>query len=127
MRLRLVALLLLTFAPIALAAGRANLQAFFQTTLQSADYQQKAFDKVASRWRQPAKKALPAFGKKTVVAAVIDAKGKLVSAEITMKSGSDAWDKAAVAAVKSAAPFPALPKGYPHPTVEAHFHVGWEK
>jgi hypothetical protein len=39
-----------------------------------------------------------------------------------LKSGSDGWDAAALAAVKSAAPFDPLPKSYPHPSVEAHFH-----
>ena len=122
-----VVALCLVVAPIALAAGRANLQVYFQQTLTDAEYQQKAFSKVAAKWKQPSKKGLPAIGKKAVVQAVIDRTGKLVSAEVTMQSGNEAWDKAALNAVKQAAPFAPLPKAYGYPTVEAHFHVGWEK
>ncbi|MDQ3266104.1 MAG: TonB C-terminal domain-containing protein [Myxococcota bacterium] len=118
---------LLLFTPVAQAAGRANLQAYFQQTLTSADYQQKAFAKVAAKWKQPSRKVLPALGNKAVVQVVIGSDGKLLSAELTTKSGSAAWDKAALSAVKKAAPFPPLPKSFPAPSVEAHFHIGWEK
>ncbi len=116
---------LLLFTPVALAAGRANLQAYFQQTLTSTDYQQKAFAKVATKWRQPSRK--PALGKKAVVQVLIGSDGKLLSAELSLKSGSDPWDQAALSAVKKAAPFPPLPKSFPAPSVEAHFHIGWEK
>lgn len=118
---------LLLFAPLALAAGRANLQVYFQQTLTSAEYQQEAFGKVAAKWKQPGRKGLPELGKKAVVQAVIARDGKLISAELTMRSGSGAWDDAALKAVQGAAPFPPLPQGYAHPTVEAHFHIGWER
>jgi hypothetical protein len=38
---------------------------------------------------------------------------------------SDAWDAAALDEVKRAAPFDPLPKSYPRPTVEVHFHFEW--
>jgi protein TonB len=118
---------LFLFAPFALAAsGHANLQAYFQETLTDTGYQQKAFARVAAKWRQPARRGLPALGKKAVVKAVIDRGGKLVSTEVSMSSGSKAWDRAALRAVRRAAPFPPLPEGYAYPTVEAHFHIGWD-
>jgi len=39
-----------------------------------------------------------------------------------LMTGSKPWDDAAIAAVKAAAPFAPLPKTYPHPTLEVHFH-----
>lgn len=112
---------------VAFAAGRPMLNAYFQQTLQSASYQQKAFEKVANAWRQPGKKGRPELGKKTVVSAVIALDGSVVSTEIKMTSGSQAWDKAALAAVKKAAPFARLPDGFSYPTLEAHFHFAWAK
>ena len=125
-RLSLVALLTLCVAPVALAAaGSPRLEAFFQNELKSADYQQKVYSRVAGKWRQPGAKGTPALGKKTVVQAVIGRDGKLVSATVSMESGSKAWDAAALAAVKKAAPFPPLPSSYGLSTLDAHFHVSW--
>src|SRR5687768_4086467 len=90
----------------ALGAGVPRLNAYFQQTLTSAPYQQQAFARVAKAWRRPGKKGRPALGSKTVVAAVIALDGSLQSVEIKMKSGSEAWDRAALAAVKKAGPFP---------------------
>lgn len=115
----------LALAPVALAAGSPQLQAFFQSELKSADYQQKVYSRVAGKWRQPGAKGTPALGKKTVVQAVIGRDGKLVSAVVSMPSGSKAWDDAALAAVKKAAPFPPLPDSYALSTLDAHFHVAW--
>ncbi len=120
-----MALLSLAVAPAALAAGSPQLQAFFQTELKSAGYQKKVYARVAGKWRQPGAKGTPALGKKTVVQAVIGRDGALVSAAVTMPSGSKAWDEAALAAVKKAAPFPPLPKDYALSTLDAHFHVAW--
>ena len=39
-----------------------------------------------------------------------------------MKSGIKEWDDAALAAVRKAAPFAALPKSFPDPHVEVHWH-----
>jgi protein TonB len=107
-------------APIQ-AAGKPSLNVYFQKTLTDTAYQKKVFDKVAKLWKIPP--SLPGVGKKTVVQAVIAKDGKLASAMVTMESGSKAWDDAALAAVKSAAPFDPLPKGYAFPSVEVHFHV----
>jgi protein TonB len=103
------------------AAGKPSLNVYFQKTLIDTACQKKVFDKVAKLWKIPA--SLPAVGKKTVVQAVITKDGKLASAMVTMASGSKAWDDAALAAVKSAAPFDPLPKDYAYPSVEVHFHV----
>jgi len=104
-----------------LAAGTPSLNVYFQKTLTDTTYQKKVFDRVAKLWKIPG--SLPAVGKKTVVQAVLSKDGRLVSATVTMESGSKAWDDAALAAVKSAAPFAPLPKDYPYPSVEVHFHV----
>ena len=123
-RLALVTLLALAVAPVAVAAaGSPRLEAFFQNELKSADYQQKVYSRVAGKWSQP--KGTPALGKKTVVQAVIGRDGKLVSATVSTASGSKAWDAAALAAVKKAAPFPPLPASYTQSTLDAHFHVAW--
>ncbi|NVJ20434.1 MULTISPECIES: TonB family protein [Myxococcus] len=124
--LSLVALLTLAFAPLALAAaGTPQLQAFFQPELTQASYQQKAYAQVAGKWKQPARKGLPAVGRRTVVQAVIGRDGKLVTAVVSQESGSKVWDDAALAAVKKAAPFAPLPKDYALATLDAHFHVAW--
>lgn len=122
--LSLVALLALVVAPLALAAGP-QLQAFFQPELTNASYQQKAYAQVASKWKQPARKGLPAVGRRTVVQAVIGRDGKLVTAVVSQESGSKLWDAAALAAVQKAAPFAPLPKDYALATLDAHFHVAW--
>lgn len=109
------------------AAGRPELKAYFQVSLKSADYQQKTFARVAKAWKQPARRHLPALGKKAVVQAVIAKDGNLLSAFVSMESGSKAWDDAALAAVNKAAPFDPLPAGYAYPSVEVHFHVAWAK
>ena len=125
-RLALVTLLAMALAPVALAAaGSPRLEAFFQSELKSADYPQKVYSRVAGKWRPPGAKGTPALGKKTVVQAVIGRDGKLVSAGVSMESGAKAWDAAALAAVKNAAPFPPLPDSYKLSTLDAHFHVAW--
>lgn len=121
-----VAVLALAVAPVALAAkGRPQLQTFFQSGFSSASYQQKVFNMVAKAWKQPGPGQVPQVGKKTVVQAVIGKDGKLVSTEISLESGSKAWDTAALSAVKKAAPFAPLPASHGAPTVEVHFHVAW--
>ena len=57
-----------------------------------------------------------------MVIATILRDGKSPPPVLHMKSGSDAWDAAAVTAVKGAAPFDPLPKSYPRASVEVHFH-----
>jgi protein TonB len=117
--------LALAVASVSLAAsakGGPSLQIFFQLPMK-ADYQQKTFARFARQWKQPAQ--VPQPGKKTVVQALIDKDGKVVSATVTTESGSKAWDKAALAAVKSAAPFGKLPASVTLPSVEVHFHVEW--
>lgn len=121
----LVALLTLVFASLALAAPGPRLQAFFQPEFTSAAYQQRVYSQVAGKWQQPSRKGLPAVGRKTVVQAVIGRDGKLVSAVVSMQSGSNAWDAAALSAVRKAAPFAPLPKDHGPAMLDAHFHVKW--
>ena len=45
---------------------------------------------------------------------------------LNSRSGLDAWDAAALDAVKKAAPFDPLPKNYSRPTVEVHFHFEYD-
>lgn len=112
-----LALLLLTAAP------QAQLNVYFQSTLADAGYQQKVFAQVASRWSMPAAKDAPPVGEKTVVQVLIDGNGKVLSAAVSMQSGSAKWDAAALAAVKRAAPFPPLPKSLGATSLEFHVHV----
>ncbi|WP_415829664.1 TonB family protein, partial [Corallococcus exiguus] len=121
-----VVVLALALASGALAAsGSPQLQTYFQGSVDSPTYQQQAFQRVAKAWKQPGPKGTPALGKKTIVQAVLDKDGKLISTAILTESGAKAWDAAALAAVKKAAPFPPMPKGTTTPTVEAHFHFAW--
>ncbi len=111
-----------TAAP-ALAAGRASLNVYFQSNLKNRGYQNRTFEKVVRAWKAPATLDVPEVGKKTVVQSVIAKDGKLVSATVSMSSGKKGWDAAALAAVKSAAPFDPLPEDFTAPTIEVHFHV----
>ncbi|RYZ45874.1 MAG: TonB family protein [Myxococcaceae bacterium] len=121
-----VVVLALALASGALAAsGSPQLQTYFQGTVDSPAYQQQAFERVAKRWRQPGPKGTPALGKKAIVQAILDKDGKLLSTAILTESGSKAWDAAALAAVKKAAPFPPLPRTTTAATLEAHFHFAW--
>ncbi|RKH36177.1 TonB family protein [Corallococcus praedator] len=121
-----VAVLALALASGALAAsGSPQLQTYFQGTVDSPTYQQQTFQRVAKHWKQPGPKGTPALGKKTIVQAILDKDGKLLSTAVLTESGSKAWDAAALAAVKKAAPFPPLPKTTASATLEAHFHFAW--
>ncbi|NOK17611.1 TonB family protein [Corallococcus carmarthensis] len=121
-----VVVLALALASGALAAsGSPQLQTYFQGSVDSPAYQQQAFQRVAKVWKQPGPKGTPALGQKTIVQAVLGKDGKLISTAILTESGSKAWDAAALAAVKKAAPFPPLPKNATAPTLEAHFHFAW--
>jgi hypothetical protein len=101
------------------------LQSFFASDFKDSGYQKKTFDKVAGTWKRPA--TMPPPGSKAVVITVIARDGKATLPVLHMKSGSDAWDTAAVAAVKHAIPFEPLPKEYGRPSVEVHFHFVCDK
>ncbi len=117
---RAAAILTVAAALPLLAAGKPSLNVYFQKTLTDTACQKKIFEKVGKAWKAPS--AFPAAGKKTVVQAVITKEGKLASATVSMVSGSKEWDDAALAAVRSAAPFPPLPSDYAWRSVEVHFH-----
>ena len=104
------------------APGRCapSLQAYFAADFTDQAYQQKAYDKVAGVWRRPPTD--PKHGAKTVVITTIARDGKTSPPTLHMKSGSDAWDAAALAAVTTASPFPPLPASYTRPGAEVHFH-----
>ena len=97
-----------------------SLQVFFASDFTDQAYQKKAYDKVASLWKRPP--ADPKRGSKAVVITTIAKDGKGTPPMLHMKSGSDAWDAAAMQAVKTASPFPPLPPAYAQPGVEVHFH-----
>ena len=103
-------------------AGRCapSLQVFFASDFTDQAYQKKAYDRVASLWKRPP--ADPKRGAKTVVIITIGKDGRGTPPILHMKSGSDAWDAAAMQAVKAASPFPPLPASYAQPGVEVHFH-----
>jgi len=112
----------LTIASASALAARASMNLYFQSTLKDEAYQKKAFEKVSKAWKAPAK-GVPKAGAKTVVQAVINAKGQLGSVGVSQSSGSKEWDDAVMSAVKRAAPFDLLPAGFHYPTVEVHVHV----
>ena len=116
-------LVALTMAGSAFAAGRPELKVYFQSNLTDTAYQKKTFEKVAAKWKAPAASQIPEVGKKTVVQAVIAKDGKLVSAVVSMSASKKGWDTAALAAVRTAAPFDPFPGSYGASTLEVHFHV----
>ena len=117
------ALMTLAFQRACAVSARASapqLKVFFAAEFKDTLYQQKTYKKVASSWRRPADTPKP--GNKAVVIAVIQKDGSIPEPVLHYKSGSDTWDAAALDAVRKAAPFDPLPKGYPRPSVEVHFH-----
>lgn len=123
MKRALAIVLVAVTAASTLAAGRASLNVYFQSNLKNTAYQNRTFEKAVKAWRAPEASQVPDVGRKTVVQAVIAKDGKLVSAVVSMSSGKKGWDAAALATVKSAAPFDPLPESYGASTVEVHFHV----
>lgn len=104
------------------APGRcsAMLQAFYPADFTDSGYQQKVYQRVAGAWKRPAES--PRSGSKTVVITEIGKDGRATAPLLHMKSGSDAWDAAALGAVKAAMPFEPLPSSYAHPSIQVHFH-----
>jgi len=119
--LGLVASALMSGLPM---AATPRLQVFFAADFKDADYQHAVYMKVASSWKRPS--ATPRPGGKTVVIAVIQKDGRAPDPVLHLKSGSDAWDAAALDAVKKAAPFHPLPQGTTRPSVEVHFHFEYD-
>ena len=103
-----------------LPAAAPKLTVYFAADFKDPVYQQKTYTKVATAWRRPAQTPKP--GGKAVVSTVIQQDGSATQILLHYKSGSDAWDAAALEAVRKAAPFDPLPKTYPRPGVEVHFH-----
>jgi len=111
-------------APGQPGAAAPRLQVFFAADFKDADYQHAVYAKVASTWKRPS--STPRPGGKTVVIAVIQKDGSAPDPVLHFKSGSEAWDAAALDAVQKAAPFRPLPKGYARPSVEVHFHFEFD-
>jgi protein TonB len=105
--------------------GSPKLQVFFAADFTDVPYQQGVYKKVAGAWKWPAEAPKP--GSKAVVIVTIQKSGTSSQPALHMKSGSDAWDAAAMEAVRRAAPFDPLPASYRPPSVEVHFHFGYEK
>ena len=97
-----------------------RLNGYFAADFTDVAYQQAAFNKVLKGWKVTA--PLPPAGKKTVVISTIGRDGALLGTKFNLKSGNEAFDAAAEAAVKSAAPFARFPVSYKQPTVEVHWH-----
>ncbi|PYT11139.1 MAG: energy transducer TonB [Acidobacteria bacterium] len=121
--------LLVGFLAVALTGSRLiaaapQLKIYFAADFKDSAYQQAAYKKVAAAWKRPP--TVPEPGGKTVVIAVIRKDGSAPGPTLHYKSGSDTWDAAALEAVKKAAPFDPLPKTYPRPTVEVHFHFEYD-
>jgi hypothetical protein len=100
-----------------LPGGRFN--AYFTPAFTDVAYQKEAAAKVLKAWKPAA--SAPA-GRKTVLIALIAKDGTLAGLRDHLMTGFKPWDDAAIAAVKSAAPFAPLPKSWGFPTMEVHFH-----
>jgi protein TonB len=100
-----------------LPGGRFN--AYFTPAFTDVAYQKEAAAKVLKAWKPPAGAAA---GKKTVLIAQIAKDGSLAGLREHVQTGFKPWDAAAVAAVKTAAPFAPLPKSWAFATMEVHFH-----
>jgi periplasmic protein TonB len=105
-------------------AGTPRLQVFFAADFNDVPYQQGVYKKVAGSWQWPEQAPKP--GSKAVVIVTIRRDGTTSPPALHMKSGSDAWDSAALEAVRRASPFDPLPQSYRPPSVEVHFHFGYE-
>lgn len=110
---------LLAAAPAKKTAGKPQMNAYFATGFDDAAYQKQAVDKVLKGWAPGSR---PAPGKLAVLISKIGRDGKLRELYFHVKSENQGWDDAAEAAVHKAAPFPPLPKSYPHDTLEVHWH-----
>jgi protein TonB len=104
------------------AAGKPSLVAYYAEGFGDAGWQKAAFDRVATSW-VAAEPCAP--GKKAVVICQITRDGQILEAKIGTASGSAAWDEAALAAVRKAAPFSRLPKSWPNSSLEVHWHFGY--
>src|SRR5262245_36019723 len=107
-------------ARAAAASCTPRLQVFFAADFKDEAYQKKAYQKAAAAWVRP--KESPQPGGKAVVIVTIGSDGKTTPPVLHFKSGSEAWDAAALAALKKAAPFDPLPKSAGRGSVEVHFH-----
>jgi TonB family protein len=114
-----VALFASSFAP-ALAQGKPDLKTYPSSDFTDTAYMQKVHEKVGRAWKRPAEP--PRQGSKSVVIATWLRDGSLMEAKLHHRSGSEAWDASALAAVRSAAPIEPLPKSYPRTSLEVHFH-----
>lgn len=117
------AALVLALAVPAVLAGQPGLRVFFSSDFTDRPYQQKAFEKVAGLWKRPAE--TPGEGSKAVVLTTIMKDGKVAEITLHHRSGSEAWDRAAVEALEAVGSFDPLPGSYRRPSVEAHFHFEW--
>ena len=107
-----------------LSAAAPQLKVYFASEFKDEAYQKKTYAKVASAWKRPT--SLPEAGKKAVVIVVIQKDGSAPAPTLHLVSGSDPWDKAALEAVRKAAPFDPLPKTCSRPSVEVHFHFEYD-
>lgn len=116
----LVAIAVLAVLTAASADGRKPvLNVYVAPGFDDVAWQKAALDKVLKAWKPG---PVPAAGKKLVLISTVARDGSLLGARDNMVSGVPAWDQAAIEALKKAAPFPALPKTWPHPTLEIHWH-----
>ena len=111
----------LSFSAAPAAKGpQARLDAYFQADFTDVSYQQAALQKVLKAWAAP--RPLPAAGKKAVVVSTLQRDGTITGTYLNMQSGNEAFDRAASEAVTKASPLAPLPKSYPQPSTEIHWH-----
>jgi len=107
-------------ASTAALAARPSLTSYFPVNFKDAAYQKSALDRVLKSWK--VSPVMPKAGSKTVVQSTIARDGTLMAAMVSTKSGVREFDEAALAAVRKAAPFAPLPKGFTEPMIEVHWH-----
>ena len=114
--------LCLSVATLCLAAAP-SLQVYFAADFKDQAYRSKVFKRVAGSWSMPAETPKP--GGKAVVVVTIRRGGETSGTRLHHRSGSDAWDAAAIQTLSKAAPFDPLPKSYAPDSVEVHFHFAY--
>ena len=113
-------LFLALLCPVGGRAAGVSIKGYFTSAFTDTKYQATMVQKVIAAWKNPS--ALPPAGKKAVVILQINREGKIAVQRLNMSSGSKAFDEAAQACVRAAAPFAPLPVTFRYPYMEVHYH-----
>ncbi len=93
-----------------------------QPSVDFGPYMRNVQNKIKKNWKPPEEKRR--FARATVIF-TLDKNGKIKKYNIKKSSGIKEYDKSAIKALKSSAPFGALPKEYKGKTVDVHFNFDY--